>query len=212
MTTFKTLQTSLKKTPIETLALLLGYHNRSHARKARKAFVQADSLYDWLKSGLYDLAHTTVSFFEKACEAFDLDMQECRKELETAQARIEKLRGMKNPWIYVHTGFKHKNEPVFTLAIMEKKRRILLSKERFADLSLEEALEEVSHTVREHYIQKDAQLPVWGKIEQYTYHHLDGCHFPFNPDGSVCKTCKLPEQPPARLTVNGKPFTAAILL
>ena len=97
------------------------------------------------------------------------------------------------PYIFVDTGFKREGQTIISMAAMEPKRRIALDTEEIALLPLDAVLEKVVNIVRTHYRESGGSLPLWGEIEYYLYHHIDGRDYQFRPDGTLCDSVTVSE-------------------
>jgi len=111
--------------------------------------------------------------------------------LETVEAtfresmrRKNDLDAMDQPYIFVYTGFRRKNEPIFVLAFMEGRRNIIIPKKDVLSDSGEE-LARVCALVQNHYAVQQGKLPVWGTIQSYVYHPDAQTHIIIGPDGVV---------------------------
>ncbi len=163
----------------------MGYHNLERGNYTLERFLKTPSLYRWLEKGNYDFLYTSGEFVKKVAEVVGLKREEVEKAIRFAKDEMKRIRSLKTPHIYVDTHFVRKTEPVFVLAFTEGLRNIVLDKEEFAYLSLEEALKKVGEFVRNHYIQNDGYLEVWGKIYTYVYYHVDGNKYYFDPSGNL---------------------------
>ena len=163
----------------------LGYRTHAKGRKALAAFGRSGGLYPWVKSGYFDMVHTAESLLTALAEVLHLPKEEVERAVAEAKAREARIRDMAAPYIFVDTGFKRANEPILALAALEPKRRIRLEKEALADEPLPETLERVAGIVRDHYARTKGELPIWGKIRGYRYHHTDGTVWNIGTDGSV---------------------------
>ena len=99
----------------------------------------------------------------------------------------EELRKLQGCYIFVNTNFRRKNEPIFALAFMEGIRCLNIPKEQFAFKSGDEIFELVSEIVKEHYKENEGKLQLWGKIDNYFYHHKDEKVYTFSKDGIIIK-------------------------
>jgi len=97
----------------------------------------------------------------------------------------KEIRSFEKCYIFVNTNFKRKDEPIFALAFMEHVRRLAIPKEEFAFKNDEEIFASVSQIVQKHYEENKGKLPLWGKIDNYYYHHKDEKVYTFDNNGMV---------------------------
>ena len=97
------------------------------------------------------------------------------------------------PYIFVDTGFKRKGQTIISMAAMEPKRHITLHTEEIASLLLDEVLQKVADIIRAHYRESGGSLPLWGEIQYYLYHHINGTDYQFQTDGSLCDSVTVSE-------------------
>ena len=185
MTLYEKLIKKIETAETSLLIEALGYHVRSKGKNALESFSRSGGVYVWLKSGHYDFVHNAESFLYALADALHLESDEVDAAIAEAKARQDRIRTMAKPFIFIETGFRRKSEPVFVLALLEPKRRICLDKEMSADETLEETLERVLKIVRKHYIETRGELPVWGKIRSYRYHHTDGTVWEIDTKGKI---------------------------
>ncbi len=204
MTTFQTLQNRVRSEDRDCLLEKLGYHNRARGEETIGTFVSTPSLYEWIRTGHYDMKYSAESFYKKLCALFRIDAFECDEALEKARGFLDKVNRSDTPHIYIDTGFRRKSEPIHVLAFMESRRRIMFQKEHILSQSLEKTLDEVAETVREHYSDNNGTLPLWGEIRRYVYHHTDGRRFVFNPDGTLDEDTPEVAESRARIAIGSK--------
>ena len=92
---------------------------------------------------------------------------------------------MKTPYLFMETYFKRVNEPLFVLALMDAKRRMMLPKEALLNQSKESIEAYVAHRIKEHYAMTQGYLEMWGKIHLYILFHSDGKKYIFNIHGNL---------------------------
>ena len=83
------------------------------------------------------------------------------------------------PYLFVETGFRRANQPVFVLAMLESGRRLSVRPE------LRDHLEHIKEMVVEHYQAHHGELVLWGKIDHYRYHDGRGRVYRISPDGRL---------------------------
>ncbi len=163
----------------------MGYHDFEKGNEALEKFLRSPNFYRWLENGHYDFIHNSETLAVKLAEVTGFNKKDVEEAIRSAREEKERIEKLKTPHIYVDTHFVRRNEPIFVLVFTEGFRNIILDKEEFAYLSLEDALALVSEIVREHYLENGGELSVWGKIYTYVYYHTDGSKFYFDPQGNL---------------------------
>ena len=51
-------------------------------------------------------------------------------------------------------------------------------------------LKSISKMVGKHYLVNNGELAMWGRIENYVYHHYDGKKYVFDGDGCLLEDAK----------------------
>ena len=108
-------------------------------------------------------------------------------------AQRKEREKFKECYIFVNTNFKRKSEPIFALAFCEYKRHISLPKNDLIFKTDQEIFEIISDIVKQHYISSSGAIALWGKIENYNYHHKDGNSYIFDINGNVIANKKIIE-------------------
>ena len=210
MNLIETIHQRIRALDPDALVKSLGYRSVERGRKTLEEFLQAPDIERWLSGSHYDLTHSSRSFLEALCRKLELG-EACGKEIAAYERKHEQLLKMEKPWIFIDTGFRRKNEPIFALALMEPRRRIVLDKEWALGRTLEELLDELSQLIPRHYREHEGRLPLWGTIRSYVYHHTDGSRYIFGPDGTLREDEPLPEENRAELRIGGKEIDPEIL-
>jgi hypothetical protein len=87
----------------------------------------------------------------------------------------------------VNTNFKRASQPIFALAIMESFRYVLPNIEKLIFKSDKDVLDIISDFVASHYKVNKGELKIWGKIDNYIYHHTDDRIYTFGKKGKMLK-------------------------
>ena len=122
-----------------------------------------------------------------------------KEELEIKK-ELEKYR---NNYIFINTNFKRKGEPIFALAFCESVRRIKLDSSKFIFKTLDEILVIISDIIKEHYIESQGNIGIWGDVVSYIYNHIDGEAYIFDINGNQIESEPVFESK-AILTIQGK--------
>ena len=185
MTLYETITQQLKKTDKVQLLKKMGYSNITNGIKTLDGFLNANSVYQWLKESHFDMKYSSEQFLRALLGELALYNSSAIEEIDSIKEKQLKITKMKIPYIYIDTHFIRKSEPIIVLAAMEGSRRITLDKEEIVNFSLEEILKRVSLIIKEHYKSSGGKLPWWGKIETYIYCHTDSSRYLFDSDGEI---------------------------
>ena len=90
---------------------------------------------------------------------------------------------MQEPYIYIDTKFERKGKSMHQLYKEGHKKRIQVNKESLVSLSLAECLDMVQGLIKEHHIQTQGHLEIFGPIRFYYYRHCDGSIYGFDKYG-----------------------------
>ena len=164
----------------------LEYNSKQKAIKIIKSFLISKDLYSWVHSGYYDFKYTPKQFLRKICLVFELDYKNIESDLKKQEIYYDEIKRVQQNYIFVNTNFKRKNEPIFTLALLESRRRIKLNEKRFVFKTKEESLDIVSLIVQEHFQIHNGNLSIWGKVVNYIYYH-NAEKFTFSYNGKIIK-------------------------
>ncbi len=161
----------------------MGYKNVKKGLITLEKFLTCKDLASWLREGHYDLVFTGEDFFIKLCDLLEIEQNLYLGEIEIAKDYNNALHQLKPTYIFVYTDFKRKNEPIFALACLESTRRLNIDKKQILYKSSEEIFALVTSMIREHYVNNEGELKVWGKIQNYVL-HLQGEKYVFNTQGA----------------------------
>jgi hypothetical protein len=129
--------------------------------------------------------HRFPEFLEYLFEVLCLSRLDYEAILEDCKHRNQLLSTMKQPYIFVDTNFRRKNEQLHTLALLNDKRYIRLNKNLYLDLNEEEINSHVSNAIKLHYKWRCGSLPVFGKITAYLYCDNKGNKTSYNCLGKI---------------------------
>ena len=163
----------------------LGYSNLTKFEITLNKFLQFSTLNEWFQCGHYDLVNTAGDFFIKLSKALKIDEDTINNEIKNITLYKKEIEKFKDSYIFVNTNFKRKNEPIFALALCENQRRISLYKnENLLFKTIDELFEVLSKEIKEHYLQNEGTLKIWGKINSYQV-HLFGKIYVFDTNGNL---------------------------
>ncbi len=102
----------------------------------------------------------------------------------TSEHKIkEQIKNMQESYIYIDTELKRKGKSMHQLYKEGYKKRIQVRKESLVFLNLTECLDMVQGLIKEHRIQTQGDLGIFGPIRFYYYRHCDGNIFGFDKCG-----------------------------
>lgn len=159
----------LEKHAVSTVLKQLGYVISKGISKLN-SLLRCNTLQTWLASAHYDYVHTNKTFLVALCEILLIE----KHYYEPLLNAIQQLEAMKTPYLFMETYFKRINEPLFVLALMDSRRRMVLPKEAFLNKSKESVQAYVACRIKEHYAMTQGYLEMWGKIHLYILFHPDG--------------------------------------
>jgi DNA polymerase III delta prime subunit len=195
------LESYIKNTNIDVLRHHLNYHSIHSCDKALRNFLETPALDEWLSSGYYDFKYTSKSLYEKLCELSRIDEKLVEDKLAEIERTKEEQKRFKDAYIFVNTCFKRSSEPIFTLAIMESKRRLsLLEYGEFYFRPIEEILKEVSNIVQQHFKDNKGKVAVWGNIVNYQLYLFGECYI-YEPSGEFRHNVKNIDNSFARISL-----------
>ena len=207
MTLHKQIRQKLEQVSQNDVLRSMGYHNLKVGHKTLQKFLDTDTIYLWLKTGNFDIKHSSEGFLRALIKAVNLPASFAENEIQKSQKRLDHIAEMKEPYIFIDTKFKRKSEPIFVLAILEGRRRISIDKELLVDKSRTEIFEEVGKVIRQHYLSHEGRLDMWGEIYMYVYHHSDGNTYIFNPDGALSEDHEDIPESKAELRIGNQKIT-----
>lgn len=182
---FKLIKEKINLYDKDDLSKKLGYSNKVKFEETLNKFLQFENLNQWFEKGHYDLVNNAEDFFIKLSKALNIKDSLIDKELKVIEHYKQEIEKFKGSYIFVNTNFKRKNEPIFALAFCENQRRISLYKnENLLFKNIEEIFEILSKEIKEHYLQNEATLKIWGKINFYQV-HLFGKIYIFDTNGNL---------------------------
>ena len=154
------------------------------------------------KSG-YDFKYSTREFIVNLCEVIGIPALFCQRVIKEVEDELQAIRQKFKAYIFVETGFKRKNQPIFMLAMMEHERRIGVDR-NIRKLPLNEQLPTIQEMVTCHYQQTGGELQVWGKILKYVYFYDQDLAIEFSITGDVMKASTDYLTSHASISIGGK--------
>ena len=184
---FKLIKEKINLYNKDDLSKKLGYSNKVKFEETLNKFLQFSDLNQWFEKGHYDLVNNAEDFFIKLSKALDIEDSLINRELKEINLYKQEVEKFKDSYIFVNTNFKRKNEPIFALAFCENQRRIALyKKENLLFKTIDEIFEILSKEIKEHYLQNEGNLKIWGKINSYHVHLFEKIYvFDINVDSTI---------------------------
>lgn len=184
------------------LLVQMGYHKPDKALERLNRLFAASDLLWWFHHSGFDFKYSNREFILKLGEILDIPQTAVLNGIAVVQQEQLRVEKMFQPYVFIDTGFKRQNQPIFALALLEGQRHITLSKyDVLHDKDAE--LERVKQIVQEHYEANDGQLAFWGKIQRYLYVFGADQKLAILPDGKVLSAIDDQLQK-ATLTIKGK--------
>ena len=106
------------------------------------------------------------------------------------------------PKIFVDTHFKRTTQPIFALAVCEHQRHIRLDEatlKAYFQADERDQIVLIGEVVRNHYVQHEGRLGIWGTIGQYVLTLGPNKVVVLRPDGSVTEDAATSVPPQAKL-------------
>jgi hypothetical protein len=186
MDIFDNIQEQLKVADRTTIIQQLDYHSNRKGGKALETFLSYDNLYEWLiNSGFFDFTYSSEELFCALCHIFAIDPATVDKEISATQILRKEIDRCRGAYIFIDTNFRRRSQPIFSLAVMEFKRRIYLKPESLIYKNMDQLLSMITKIIIKHYAGTDGTLPMWGKIAHYQYNHYDGTIYLFDITGEL---------------------------
>ncbi len=170
MQLFKMIHLKLGGKFYKELALKMGYKNIDKAVERIKSIEMAQTTYEWLKSGGFDMKYSNEEFLIALCKLLAIKPSSYDAPILEAKKRLSDLENMREPYIFIDTGFKRKGETIISLGALQYKRRLKFDKEEFLYTPEKEFLEIVSCRIKEHYATSGGKLDLWGEVQKYIFH------------------------------------------
>lgn len=185
-TNFKNiLSEKLDNTNTKVVLKSMGYNSIKKGLSTLEKFLEYPDSYSWLESGHYDFKYTAKEFLEKLSSVLEVDNKLFKDEINNYIRIKNEHNKIKGSYIYVNTNFRRTTQPIFVLAFMEGRRLLAPAKKSLMFKSKAHILKSISKMVRKHYLANDGELPIWGKIDNYVYHHFDGKKYVYSSDGHL---------------------------
>jgi hypothetical protein len=168
----------------------MGYNSMKNGMNTLNQFLACTDCFTWLSSSNYDFHCTSKEFLEKLCTALDVEPKLYQDAISNYAQIEDELRKTRGCYVFVDTNFRRTTQPIFALAFMEGSRRLSPDKKSIMFKTKKHILKSISKMVRKHYLANNGELQMWGKIENYVYHHFDGKQYVFDSNGCLLENAK----------------------
>ena len=161
----------------------LGYSRVTNNEIERLSNVLADPDFGLSRSA-FDFKYSNLEFIESLCVVLNIDVEDYRHEIQSAQ-RLNAIKSVSfRSYIYVDTGFERSSQSIVSLAVMEGERNIRIPVD-VRLLPLDDQLEYVKSYITTHYEKSGGCLPIWGIIKRYIYFYEKDSSCVFSPTGEI---------------------------
>ncbi len=186
----KVIKVKLDQANIKEVLKCMGYQSIKIGMNTLNKFLACTDCFTWLSSSHYDFNCTSKEFLQKLCTALEVDPELCQNEIDNYVQIENELRKIQGCYVFVDTNFHRTTQPIFALAFMEGSRLLSPDKKSIMFKTKKHILKSISKMVRKHYLANNGELPMWGKIENYVYHHFDGKQYVFDSNGCLLEDAK----------------------
>jgi hypothetical protein len=189
MTLLKQIQTYLHDYTIQEVISKLGYKSSKNIKiiQTIHELLEITDINDYLDKSYYDFKYSSKTLLKAICKLAGVPKLVYAATIEEYEDKKRRLLALKQPYIFVDTDYKRKGEPIFALAALENKRRIILDKELYLSKTQEELNTYISNVVKLHYKWRNGKLPIWGNIRAYLYYDEQGNRTVYNTLGDAIK-------------------------
>jgi len=178
----KQIRNELKLQSKNNIIKKLHYNSLKKGEKALDQFIKSKNLNNWLYSGFYDFKYTALGFFLQLCYISKIDEKKINNFLIENKKYHKEMKEISNSYIFINTNFKRKNEPIVSLAFSEFKRRLKLPTNQLMFKKEKDVLIFISDFVKNHYINTNGKIGIWGNIINYVLYYKKNKYF-FNTKG-----------------------------
>ncbi len=170
---------------IHNILHTMGYSNTQKGLDTLEQFLSSCTIYDWLRSGHYDFRYNSKEFLKKLSSVLNINPDLYIHAINHYDILKNEYNKIKGCYIFVNTNFHRTSQPIFSLAFMENHRRLRPKKQELMFKTNKKVFEHISKRIKKHYQKTHGKLPMWGKIDNYHYHHFDGNTYIFDNNGCL---------------------------
>ena len=197
------LRQAIANTPEDQILKELGYINPKKLQFDR-LYVVLHEVNLGLDGSFYDLNYSQEAFILKLAEQIGIDPVLTQEVIDKAKAQIMADKSAFKPYLFVDTGFKRENQPIFILAAVESNRYIAFERD-FHKQKLSEQLLIIYQTIQQHMEDTGGHLAVWGYIRRYFFVFDIGQSLEITPSGNIVAVNTDFSPSVARTTLKSKP-------
>jgi hypothetical protein len=147
----------------------MGYPGPSLQNVERLQSVLSSSVLG-LDQSAFDFRYSGEEFVLSLSKALGLRRSFAQRGIAVIKSVIEREASRFKPYLFVDTGFKRNNQPLFVLAFLEHQRHVPVLDIQF-DTPIAQQIELAGRYVREHYAQSRGDLGTWGTIQRYLFYY-----------------------------------------
>ncbi|MBK1887782.1 hypothetical protein [Marinobacter sp. DY40_1A1] len=184
--------------PHEEILNAMGYNRATSANLERLQNVLDDEEFG-LNDGGFDFKYSSEGFLRALCTVTGMDMALADQRITRLKKRLGEEKAAFKPYLWVDTGFKRKNQPLFALSVCEHQRYVHFKK-GFWRLTLDKQLGLAQCMVREHVYETGGTLGIWGDIKQYWFYYKKNAAYLLARNGELTGKCEGSE--PSKATGN----------
>ena len=178
------LKLKLAHSNLKDIAQLMDYSKKASINAISRIESVLSDLELNLYKGAFDFKYSNQQFLNRLCEVLEIDISDFKSEIEGIQSTYNLMTDRFKSYVFIETGFKRKSEPVFILTMLEPRRYIQLTPEIQLQ-PIHKQITDVQSLVKQHYIDFNGTLELWGDIQRYIFFYAEGCKLAFSVDGVV---------------------------
>lgn len=203
------LKLKLAHSNFQDIAQLMGYSKKAKIKAATRIdSVLSDPQLN-LYAGAFDFKFSNGQFLDKLCEVVGIDIKQFQTEIVDIHLADEKMKKRFQSYVFIDTGFKREGQPVWMLSMFEPRRYIQLEYE-VQSLPVHKQITHVRSLVKQHYIDCNGTLELWGDIQRYIFFYAEGCKLALNIDGVVLEDNPKVNIAKASLSINHTDLTKSL--
>jgi len=148
-----------------------------------KLFIKINDIYLWLKDGSFDYVYDSEGFVRKLIKVLKLSNADTDDLILRYMRMKVQVNEMREPYIIIDSKFERKGKSTHDLYKTDYKKRIMVRKESLVFLSKDECLDMVKGLIKEHHIQTQGNLGIFGEVCFYYFLSSDGNIYGFDKYG-----------------------------
>ena len=194
---------------LKDIAQMMGYRKSSAGKAARRITnVLADRHLGLYSSG-YDFKYSSDEFLSTLCRVLGINITDYQKDLNSIRDDYTDRRDRYKSYVFIDTGFKRENQPIFVLAFSQSQRYIQLEYE-IRIRPIHEQVKYVQSLVAQHFKDTDGRIGIWGEVKRYVFFYAENSKLIISPDGIIMEETEAVNIARATLTVGGADIAGLI--